>query len=68
LAGVDALACGRVTGWVVVEIKPVPHRATVEAKLSGEHGWRELLVFDLHTEKVDRPQYITYNNDPEWEA
>jgi hypothetical protein len=45
-----------------------PHRATVEAKLSGEQGWRELLVFDLHTEKVDRPQYITYSNDPEWEA
>jgi hypothetical protein len=50
------------------QLRRGPHRATVEAKLSGEHGWWELLVFDLHTEKVDRPQYITYSNDPEWEA
>ncbi len=44
-----------------------PHRATVEAKLSDEDGWRELAVFDLHTENVDRPHiYISYSNDPDW--
>lgn len=43
-----------------------PCAATVEVKMAHRKGWVDLLTFELHTERVDVSNYISWPNDPSW--
>ncbi|MEU1360114.1 hypothetical protein ABZ356_09760 [Micromonospora zamorensis] len=43
-----------------------PCIATVEVKMAHRKRWVDLSTFDLHTERVDVPNYIAWPNDLTW--
>jgi hypothetical protein len=45
-----------------------PCTATVEATMAHRERWIDLLTFELHTERINVPNYIAWPNDPAWRA
>lgn len=43
-----------------------PCTAIIEVKMAHRKRWADLSTFELHTERIDVPNYIAWPNDPAW--